>query len=125
MNVLEYARPEPSPIPGVAHTTLASHANGLTQLSVWRQRMAPGACTPPHRHDCDEIVLCLAGSGELHTEGRVERFGKDCTVVLPAHREHQLFNVGPEPLETVAVFAATPVVTRDPAGEPMALPWRS
>jgi mannose-6-phosphate isomerase-like protein (cupin superfamily) len=125
MNVIEPTRPEATPIPGVAHTTLASCARGLSQLSVWRQSLAPGAATPPHLHDCDEVVLCLAGWGEVHTEGRAERFGADCTVVLPANREHQLFNAGPEPLELVGIFAATPVVTRMPDGGVLELPWQS
>ena len=125
MNVIEQTRPEASVIPGVAHTTLASGANGLTELSVWRQTLSPGAATPPHRHDCEEVVLCLGGWGEVHTEGRVQRFGPDCTVVLPAHRDHQLFNVGPMPLETIGIFAATPVITLQPDGSPLDLPWRS
>jgi mannose-6-phosphate isomerase-like protein (cupin superfamily) len=125
MNVIEQQRPAPTAIPGVAHTTFASAADGLSALSLWRQTLAPGAATPPHRHDCDEVVLCLAGCGEVHGEGRAERFGVDCTVVLPAHRDHQIFNVGPGPLEIVGVFAATPVVTRQPDGVAMELPWRS
>jgi len=125
MNVIEQNRPEPTAIPGVAHTTLACSEHGLTRLSVWRQTLAPGGATPPHRHDCDEVVLCLGGWGEVHADGRAQRFGAECTVVLPAHREHQIFNVGPQPLEIVGVFAATPVVTRLPDGSPLDLPWRS
>jgi mannose-6-phosphate isomerase-like protein (cupin superfamily) len=125
MKVNEPFRPQASPIPGVAHVTLASAADGLSQLSVWRQTLAPGAATPPHRHDCDEVVLCLSGAGEVRSEGRVVGFGADCTVVLPAGRDHQLFNTGPQALEIVGVFAATPVVTRLPDGSALALPWQS
>jgi len=125
MNVIEQTRPAATPIPGVAHATWAGQAEGLDQPSVWRQTLAPGAATPPHRHDCDEVVLCLGGCGEVHSEGRAERFGVDCTVVLPANRDHQIFNVGAGPLEIVGVFAATPVVTRQPDGIAMDLPWRS
>ena len=125
MNVIEQQRPAPTAIPGCAHTTLASRADGLSALSLWRQTLAPGAATPPHRHDCDEVVLCLGGFGEVHSEGRIERFGVDCTVVLPKNRDHQIFNVGPGPLDTIGVFAATPVMTREPDGAPMALPWRT
>lgn len=125
MNVIENQRPEATPLPGVSHTTLAGHADGLSGLSVWRQALSPGAATPPHRHDCDEVVLCLAGWGEVHVDGRAERFGADCTIVLPAHREHQIFNTGPVPMETIGIFAATPVMTRSQDGTPMDLPWRS
>lgn len=125
MNVIEQTRPEASVIPGVAHSTLASGADGLTELSVWRQTLSPGAATPPHRHECDEVVLCLAGWGEVHSEDRVQRFGPDCTVVLPARQDHQIFNAGPLPLEIIGIFAATPVLTRLPDGTPLDLPWRS
>ena len=125
MNVIEQDRPAATPIPGVAHATWAGRDEGLEQLSVWRQTLAPGAATPPHRHDCDEVVLCLAGHGEVHGEGEVRRFGADCTVVLPRGRDHQIFNVGTLPMELVGVFGATPVSTRLPDGSALELPWRS
>jgi len=125
MNVIEQERPAASPIPGVAHVTWAGQAEGLDQLSVWRQTLAPGAATPPHRHDCDEVALCLAGWGELHTEGSVQRFGADSTLVLPKGRDHQIFNVGPMPLELVGIFGASPVPTWLPDGSALELPWRS
>lgn len=125
MPLIDQRPPEPSELPGVAHSTWASGADGLQQLSVWRQTMAPGGATPPHFHDCDEVVLCVAGWGELHSEGQVQRFGADSTLVLPRGKVHQLFNVGPMPLETIGILAATPVVTRHPDGEPIDLPWRT
>jgi quercetin dioxygenase-like cupin family protein len=125
MNVIEQTRPAASPIPGVAHATWAGQADGLQQLSVWRQTLAPGAATPPHRHDCDEVVLCLAGSGEVHADGKVQRFQADCTVVLPKGRDHQIFNTGPQAMEIVGVFGATPVATCLPDGSALALPWRT
>ena len=125
MNVIEQSRPVDTPLPGVAHATWAGQADGLEQISIWRQTLAPGAATPPHRHDCDEVVLCLGGWGEVHIDGQVHRFGPDMTVVLPRAKVHQLFNVGTTPLETLAVFAATPVATRLPDGQAINLPWRT
>ena len=125
MHVHDQTRPEASPIPGVAHATWAGQAEGLTQLSLWRQTLAAGAATPPHRHDCDEAVMCLSGQGEVHIDGTVQRFGADQTLVLPRGRDHQIFNVGPLPLEIVAVFAASPVEVVLPNGDALALPWRS
>ena len=125
MNVIEQSRPIDTPLPGVAHATWAGQAEGLRQISIWRQTLAPGAATPPHRHDCDEVVLCLSGSGEVHSEGRVQRFGADSTVVLAQGRDHQLFNVGSQPLEIVGLFGATPVLTRLLDGSAIELPWRT
>jgi len=125
MNVIDQAQPVETPIPGVAHATWAGHDDGLEQLSVWRQSLAAGAATPPHRHDCDEVVLCLAGQGEVHEGGVVRRFAAGSTVTLPRGRVHQLFNVGTGPLELIGIFAGTPVGTELPDGSALALPWRS
>lgn len=125
MKLMEQIPPQASGLPGILHSTWAGEADGLTQLSVWRQCMAPGAATPPHFHDCDEVVLCLGGWGEVHSDGQVRRFGADATLVLPRGQVHQIFNVGPMPLETLGILAATPVPTRLPDGEALELPWRS
>lgn len=125
MNVIQQKIPAPAGIPGVAHATWAGQAEGLRQISIWRQSLAPGAATPPHRHDCDEVVLCLAGEGEVHIDGVSHRFGADCTVVLPKGSMHQIFNAGSRPLEILGVFGATPVGTWQPDGSDLPLPWRS
>lgn len=126
MPVIEQQCPQPTPLPGILHSTWASAADGLSELSLWRQTLAPGAATPPHRHGCDELVLCLAGRGELHEEGVApQRFGPDHTVLLPRGRVHQIFACGPMPLELIGVFAATPVTVELPDGEALELPWRS
>jgi mannose-6-phosphate isomerase-like protein (cupin superfamily) len=123
MKVKERIQPEATPLAGVAHATLASAADGLSQLSVWRQILAPGAATPPHRHGCDEVILCLSGRGEVRVAGTTHRFGADSTVLLPKEQLHQLFNVGPAPLELVGIFGSTPVATVLPDGQAIELPW--
>jgi quercetin dioxygenase-like cupin family protein len=125
MIVIEQARPASSGIPGVDHATWAGAADGLSQLSVWRQTLAAGAATPPHGHDCDEVVLCERGRGEVHIDGQVHRFGASSTIVLHRGPLHQIFNTGDGPLEIVGVFGSTPVTTRAPDGEPLPLPWRT
>ena len=125
MSVIEQSPPQPTAIEGIWHATWAGEAQGLKQLSVWRQSLARGASTPPHQHDCDEVVICLQGRGELHTEGQQLPFDSHSTLVLPRLRVHQFFNTGSEPLEVLGVFGQSPVPTRLPSGDPLALPWRS
>jgi quercetin dioxygenase-like cupin family protein len=125
MTVLLQSRPEPTPIPGVAHATWAGHDDGLRQLSVWRQTLAPGAATPPHRHDCDEVVMCQAGTGDVDIDGTVHRFSAEHTIVLPAGATHRIVNTGAMPMEIVGVFGATPVGTVLPDGSALPLPWRT
>ena len=125
MIVIEQTRPQATPIPGVAHATWAGEADGLTQLSLWRQSLAAGAATPPHAHDCDEVVMCHAGHGEVHIDGEVHRFAAGQTLVLRRGPAHQIFNTGNQPMEILGVFGATPVATLLPDGTPLSLPWRS
>jgi mannose-6-phosphate isomerase-like protein (cupin superfamily) len=125
MNVIQQARPAPVAIPGIAHATWASADDGLTQISIWRQTLALGAATPPHHHDCDEVVMCQSGCGELHVDGEVQHFAGNCTIVLPRGKTHQIFNTGSMPMELLAAFGATPVGTFLPDGEAIALPWRT
>jgi mannose-6-phosphate isomerase-like protein (cupin superfamily) len=125
MPVIANAARETSTLPGIEHLTLAAAAQGLARLSVWRQSMAPGCATPPHRHACEEVVLVLEGSGEVEIGGERRAFGPDTTLVLPPNVPHQIFNTGAVPLKTVAVFPETPVATFLPDGAPLELPWAS
>ncbi|MCM8594737.1 cupin domain-containing protein [Accumulibacter sp.] len=110
-------------LPGIAHSTWAGQAQGLTQLTLWRQSVAPGGATPPHRHDCEEIVICLAGSGELHIAGEVHRFAAGETIAVPRDALHQIFSTGEEPMEIIAVLAAAPVAVYLPDDQRLDLPW--
>jgi quercetin dioxygenase-like cupin family protein len=126
MVVTPNSAPERSTLPGIQHTTLAGTQQGLRQLSVWQQILDVGAATPPHRHDCEEVVLCLAGTGELRIDGQSPYgFGPNTTVCIPRDVLHQLVNSGPEPLQIIAVFSATPVEAYLPSGELIDLPWAS
>ncbi|SEA16585.1 cupin domain-containing protein [Variovorax sp. YR216] len=125
MYVIAQAAPSAAAIPSVAHATWAGHDEGVNQISIWRQTLEPGAATPPHRHECDEVVLCQAGFGELHVDGEVHRFGPGSTLILPRGRDHQIFNTGEVPMETMGVFGASPVITYLPDGQVLDLPWRS
>lgn len=96
MTVIANKTPAASGIPGIEHVTLAGGSDGLHDISLWQQSIAPGAATPPHRHDCEEVMLCGGGEGELHIDDRVERFGAGTTVVIPRNADHQIFSVGSE-----------------------------
>jgi mannose-6-phosphate isomerase-like protein (cupin superfamily) len=125
MYVIEnHSRPAAG-LPGIRHTTLAGSDDGLRNLSVWRQTIDGGGATPPHRHDCEEVVMVDSGRGELRIGGAVHAFGPDTTLVIPANADHQIVNTGEAPLRLVAVFSASPVEAVFPDGTPIALPWRS
>jgi mannose-6-phosphate isomerase-like protein (cupin superfamily) len=125
MHVNQNAELPRASLPGIEHTTLAGGDEGLKSLSVWRQTVAAGAATPPHRHDCEEVIVVTRGSGEVRYADRVVRFGPDSTVVIPRNVDHQVFNTGTEPMEIVAAFSMSPVAVVFPDGQPLELPWRT
>jgi mannose-6-phosphate isomerase-like protein (cupin superfamily) len=125
MYVTAHAQQQKAGLPGLEHVTLAGHAEGLSRLSVWQQSFAPGAATPPHRHDCEEVVVVKSGSGELHVEGKVIAFGPDSTITVPSNVLHQIFNTGATPLEITAALSASPVEVFLPDGARLDLPWRT
>jgi quercetin dioxygenase-like cupin family protein len=125
MYVLDNAQRPAAALPGLSHRTLAGSAEGLARLSLWRQEIAPGGATPPHRHDCEEVILVDAGSGELHIAGAVHAFRADQTLVIPRNADHQIVNTGGEPLHLTAAFSVSPVQVYLPDGQPLALPWAS
>lgn len=110
-------------LPGIAHQTLAGPQHGLQSLEVWSQSIDPGSGTPPHRHDCEEVVVVLVGEGTLLMHGKEARFRAGDTVLLPRNEVHQLLNTGSGPLRLIAAFAMAPVLVELPDGTPIALPW--
>jgi mannose-6-phosphate isomerase-like protein (cupin superfamily) len=112
-------------LPGLDHVTLAGADVGLRKLSVWQQTIAPGGATPPHFHDCEEVVLVTAGSGAIYVPDGSYSFGAGTTLLIPPLEEHQIVNTGSAPMELVGIFSATPVGVFAPGGESLDLPWRS
>lgn len=123
MHILAHDHLPAAALPGIDHRTLAGGAQGLTHLSVWQQTIAGGSATPPHRHDCEEVVVVAAGRGQLLIDGAAHDFGPDTTLVIPPNVVHQIVNVGDEPMRLTAVFGTSPVEVFLPDGQPLPLPW--
>ncbi|WP_179959310.1 hypothetical protein [Marinobacter changyiensis] len=71
-------------------------------------------------------MLCLGGRGELRIDNReAYPFGPDSTVIIPRNALHQIFSVGTEDLQFIAIFSATPVEAYFPDGGYIELPWAS
>jgi quercetin dioxygenase-like cupin family protein len=100
---------------------LATPASGARQVELWRGRMDAQSASPPHRHDTEEVVLFLKGSGRATIADREVTFRAGDTVMLPAGVLHQLF------ADTECEFvSAMPLggTVRLPDGVVMDLPWR-
>jgi mannose-6-phosphate isomerase-like protein (cupin superfamily) len=110
-------------LPGLKHQTLASHAGGIKSFEVWRQSLGPGAGTPVHRHDCEEVIVVTAGVGVMRYAG-TETLCTVGTVLLCQPNElHQIVNTGNEDLQLYGILAISPVPVLDERGEVLPLPW--
>lgn len=112
-------------LPGIEHRTLAGGDDGLKRLSVWEQAITRGMLTPPHRHDCEEVVLVTKGRGELHIGGEVHSFAEADVLIIPANAEHQIVNSGNDTLKLIAALSSSPVVAHFPNGDVIPLPWKT
>ena len=110
-------------IPGIEHQTLAGGRDGLGSIEVWRQTIAAGAATPVHRHDCEEVIICMKGAAVCHYNGAQYHFKEDETLVIPAGVTHQICNDGDTELHIIATLAMAPVRVETAERQHMALPW--
>lgn len=110
-------------IPGLVHQTLAGASDGMEQLEMWMQTIAPHQGTPVHRHKCEEIIVVLKGSGRCTIDGEACDFGPGTTLAIPSDVVHCIENTGDEEMFLVAALAMAPVKVKTGDGAPMALPW--
>ena len=113
----------PNILPGLAHRTLAGAEHGLEHLAVWSQRIDPHGATPPHCHDCEEVILIRQGEGTLVFGGEEHAFSAGDTIIVPPAAVHQILNTGDEHVVLVAVLSTSNVEVKLPDGTPLDLPW--
>jgi quercetin dioxygenase-like cupin family protein len=102
---------------------LSTPSRGAEEVMVWRTRVAPGGGPPEHKHDHEEVVVIVAGTGRLVEEDGTEyAFGPGDTIHAPAGSVHEL-----RADEGVAVewIACMPVGTKTlrPDGSELTTPW--
>ena len=96
MPVVHNAAVEKFALPGLDHQTLAGPEHGMQTLEMWLQTIKPDSGTPVHRHDCEEAIVVLRGSGRLTVEGEDTDFGPNSTLQIPRDAIHQIVNTGTE-----------------------------
>ena len=112
-------------LPGLRHQTIAGHRQGVETMEVWLQTIARGAGTPVHRHDCEEVVLILSGSGTCTVAGETTAFGPNSTLILQPDVVHQIVNTSDAEMRLVGIFSMTPVRVKTADGQPLPLPWEA
>ena len=125
MKTIDIDSIQPFELPGVVHRTIASPATGAKTFEAWMQTVAPGAQTPPHKHDCEEIVVMLSGTVTCRNErGEECVVGPNQSIVFEPNVTHEIINTGDVPATGMAFFAMKDLVVQDPTGEHMPLPWQ-
>lgn len=112
-------------LPGLQHQTVAGPEHGLRTLEMWVQHIAPGTGTPVHRHNCEEVILVLRGSGRLHLSGEDLDFSANTTLQIPPDAVHQIINTGSEEMFLVAALGQAPVRVYTADHQPIPLPWQA
>ncbi|MGE0823636.1 MAG: cupin domain-containing protein [Candidatus Binatia bacterium] len=112
-------------IPGLEHQTLAGPEHGMKTFEMWMQTIAPGGGTPVHRHQCEEAIVVLKGSGQCTIEGVTTSFGANSTLRIPPDAIHQIVNTGREEMFLVAALGQVPVRVCTADNQHMSLPWQN
>ena len=94
-------------------------------MALWRGRTDPGAATPPHYHDHEEVIVILSGSGKVKIQGDQVVVSSVDVVIVPPHTHHKL--AADEQGQGLDAMAALPAGTKTdlPNGEKLELPWAS
>jgi quercetin dioxygenase-like cupin family protein len=108
---------------GASVAGLAVPSRGSRQYEVWWFSLEPGAVTPLHRHDCEEIVVYLKGRGEAREGEETLTVEAPCTLILAPQMLHGLTNTGTERIEGITMLGARSRMW-NAEGEEMVLPWR-
>jgi quercetin dioxygenase-like cupin family protein len=123
VNIIDHRTLAVFEMEGNLMTGVATPSQGAQQIEAWTSTMEPGAATPVHVHDAEEVVVVLRGRGEVRIAGGTVAFQSPCTLIAPAGVPHQIVNSGTEPLEAVAAMRLrSAIATAD--GEQVKLPWR-
>jgi quercetin dioxygenase-like cupin family protein len=102
--ILAKANQPAKDLPGRSLRWLADHSQGTTATAVLENELKTGGFVPLHRHEVEELLLCLAGRGEVVLDGRTYAFGAGDTTIVPAGSVHGFNNVGDEWMHVLAFF---------------------
>ena len=102
---------------------LATPSRGAREVMVWRTRVAPGGGPPVHKHDHEEVVVIVSGTGTfVEEDGAVHQYGPGDTLIAPAGVVHELKADDGVAVEWIACMpTGTKTFTAD--GEELPTPW--
>ena len=81
---------------GHAIAGLVAPSRGARELTLLQARLAPGASTPAHQHDREELLVLASGVLEVCCGDDVWRVLPGEVAILPPGVDHEMTNVGHE-----------------------------
>ncbi len=94
------------PARAVAARVVIGQADGARHFCMRVFEIAPGGHTPRHAHDWEHEMFVHAGRGEVFGNGQWQKMQAGNVIFIPANEEHQMKNIGPEPLTVVCLIPA-------------------
>jgi quercetin dioxygenase-like cupin family protein len=87
----------------VAARVVLGKADGANNFCMRVFEIGAGGHTPLHRHAWEHEMFFHAGQGEVLIAGTRNPVKTGCVVLVPGEAEHQIRNVGEEPLVVVCL----------------------
>jgi quercetin dioxygenase-like cupin family protein len=112
------------PLRGLRHRTVIDRATGASSLALWQEEHLPGFRVPLHRHDCEEVIAVVAGAIRAQVGDAVHEVRGGQSILIPAWALHGFEVVSAEPVELLALFAASDPRIFRADGTPSEPPWR-
>jgi mannose-6-phosphate isomerase-like protein (cupin superfamily) len=110
-------------VPDTHVVAYAAPSRGSTELCLWRIDITPGATSPLHHMDCEEVFLCVAGRAVLVTSAEERQVEAGDCVVLSSGTDFSFRVVGDEPFSALACIRAGGRATMADSGETFLPPW--
>lgn len=80
----------------------ATPKHGATEVVVFGAKMGPGAKTPLHFHDKEEVTWVLEGQLWVRIGDDEATIGPGDVIIVPPHALHRLCNMGRTPVVAMA-----------------------
>lgn len=91
-------------IRGVHITKMVAPSTGASEVMACYVSIEPGAVSPPHHHDHEEVLIVLSGQlrATMGSEVATLQAGDSC--IIPAFTLHHVANQGKEPCELISTM---------------------
>jgi quercetin dioxygenase-like cupin family protein len=100
---------------------LAAPSRGARETCAWRLTLAPGASSPDHSLDREEVFVALAGQARATLDGTSYDVRAGDSLIVPSGVPFTIATAGDEPFEAVACLPVGGLATVD--GRAAAPPW--